>query len=330
MQSNLELFGTLGPACKDIDTLSRMLSLGMTGIRLNVSHTSLKDSAKWLHSYQKAQQNTGISAKLLIDLQGPELRVTNLTSPLPLKEKEIYDISTLGLPNIINSYLKKGQLILLDDGKLSLQITALSGSTPLATVLRGGTLNPSKSIALPGITIDTPTLTASDIENLKCADDFGVSAVMLPFVRSKEDVLHLKKTLRCYCHTPIQIYSKIENRSGVEHLPEIAEVSDCIVIARGDLGNAYPLYELPVIQHQIAHFCQEHNCPFMVVTQLLASMEHSTIPTRAEVSDIFRAVQEGARQLMLTNETAVGDYPQEAMRYLCETARHSLAYLQAH
>lgn len=330
MQPNLEIFGTLGPACKDIDTLSRMLSLGMTGIRLNVSHTSLKDSANWLQSYRKAQQNTGISAKLLMDLQGPELRVTGLTSPLLLKEKEICDISTLKLPKIVYPYLKEGQLLLLDDGKLSLKITSLSGNTPLATVLRGGTLYPSKSIALSGVTIDTPTLTASDIENLKCADDFGVSAVMLPFVRGKEDVWHLREALLRYCHTPIQIYSKIENQSGVKHLPEIAKASDCVVIARGDLGNAYPLSELPIIQHKIAHFCQKNNCPFMVVTQLLASMEHSAIPTRAEVSDIFRAVQEGAHQLMLTNETAIGDYPVEAMRYLCETAKHSFAYLQAH
>ena len=217
-----------------------------------------------------------------------------------------------------------GQELLLDDGRLLVRVETADAAGLDCTVLRGGVLQSRKSVAAPGAEIRCPTLTAEDRENLRAARRCGVTGVMLPFVRGAEDLRTLRQALAEVGAPEIRVLAKIENLEGVRALPEFLHLADEIVIARGDLGNAMPLWELPACQKQLTQVCRSAGVPFMVVTQLLDSMQHSAVPTRAEVSDVYNAVLDGAASLMLTGETAAGQWPIQAMEYLVRTARTAL------
>lgn len=313
----LELYGTLGPACAREDILEGMFRAGMTGMRVNLSHMTLDQARPWIEIMHRAAARCGLEPDLLADLQGPEVRVGKLPAPLALKTGETVALDALLLPLPLREMLAPGQEILLDDGKLLLETL----DRDRAKILRGGTLLPRKSAAVPGLTLTLPPLTPEDEDNLRRAEELGVTGVMQSFVRGREDVLSLRSALcRCGCKG-IRLYAKVENRLGLETLPQWIDLADCIVIARGDLGNAIPLTRLPAAQKAIAGLAKERGKPFLVVTQLLASMERSAVPTRAEVSDIYNAVLDGASALMLTGETAGGAFPREAMAVLCRTAQ---------
>lgn len=318
----MDFYGTLGPACCLYPVLSRMYEAGMTGVRLNLSHGTLKERANWLYMAASAARSQGKKTKLLIDLQGPELRVGNFSGEKKLKTDRnvIFGLRGIPVPEILLVEGKKGMRLLLDDGKIEGEILECGKGQLLVKILRGGILKPRKSIAVPGKNMDTPTLTVQDMENLKIARQYGVTGVMLPFVRSGEDLRCLRQVLEKNHGEDIKIFAKIENMQGVEGLESFISLADEIVIARGDLGNAMALWELPAVQKQIGEKCRRAGKPFMVVTQMLDSMEHRPVPTRAEVSDIYNAVLDGASSLMLTGETAIGEFPAEAMFYLVKTA----------
>lgn len=320
----MEIYGTFGPACTSLPVLTEMFQAGMCGLRLNLSHRSLEESRDWLELAQKAAGACGRTSQILMDLQGPELRVGREGLPLELPEGETLPLSALRLPPVLLEQLRPGQELLLDDGKL--QVIVGEGET--CRVVRGGTLLPRKSVAAPGLTVELPALTEEDHRNLRLAAQMGVTGVMQSFVRGREDLLALREALRQYGGEHIRIFAKVENRQGLETLPDWIDLADCVVIARGDLGNAVPLWQLPAIQKGIAALCIARGKPFLVVTQLLASMEERAVPTRAEVSDIFNAVLDGAWALMLTGETAAGRYPAEAMAYLCNTVVEAMRFLQ--
>lgn len=320
----MEIYGTFGPACTSLPILTEMFRSGMCGLRLNLSHRSLEESRDWLELAQKAAGACGRTSQILMDLQGPELRVGREGLPLELPEGEILPLGALQLPPVLLEQLQPGQELLLDDGKLQ----AVVGEGETCRVVRGGTLLPRKSVAAPGVTVQMPALTEEDHRNLRLAPQMGVTGVMQSFVRGREDLLALRAALQQYGGEHIRIFAKVENRQGLETLLDWIDLADCIVIARGDLGNAVPLWQLPAIQKGIAALCIARGKPFLVVTQLLASMEERAVPTRAEVSDIFNAVLDGAWALMLTGETAAGRYPAEAMAYLCNTVVEAMRFLQ--
>ena len=320
----MEIYGTFGPACTSLPILTEMFRSGMCGLRLNLSHRSLEESRDWLELAQKAAGACGRTSQILMDLQGPELRVGREGLPLELPEGEILPLGALQLPPVLLEQLQLGQELLLDDGKLQ----AIVGEGETCRVVRGGTLLPRKSVAAPGVTVQMPALTEEDHRNLRLAPQMGVTGVMQSFVRGREDLLALRAALQQYGGEHIRIFAKVENRQGLETLLDWIDLADCIVIARGDLGNAVPLWQLPAIQKGIAALCIARGKPFLVVTQLLASMEERAVPTRAEVSDIFNAVLDGAWALMLTGETAAGRYPAEAMAYLCNTVVEAMRFLQ--
>ena len=370
----IRYYGTLGPACENLEILKKMFLQGMTGARLNLSHTSLTACEKMLEIYFKAAEEISSSAKLvkdadkevtkdvtkevgkettkemskwpelIIDLQGPELRVGMLCEGLHLTEGGIVSLSVqvdesgkniIPIPWEVLSKIECGQKLMLDDGKMLLEVLEDLNQESLSAnkennsqnakvscrVLRGGYLTSRKSIAVPECEICLPTLTAMDMENIAVAKKYGVTGVMLPFVRSVIDLQNLRKALEKAGAGDIKIFAKIENLEGVKRLEELIPACDEIVIARGDVGNSVPLWELPVVQEHIAETCKKHQKEFMVVTQMLASMEHHPVPTRAEVSDIYRAVNSGASSVMLTAETAVGEYPVEAIEYLVKTGQ---------
>jgi pyruvate kinase len=299
-----------------------MLRLGMTGVRLNLSHITLPQAADELAALRKAQEAVGVRAELLIDMRGPELRIGALAAPLLLKDGETLPLGLLPLPPEVREALRTGQELLLDDGKLLL--TVVRGEK--AHVNRGGVLQSRKSVALPGKEIRLPTLTGEDLQNIALAGEYGVTGLMQPFVRSRADLDAVRAALTAAGCGGVRILAKVESREGIEKLPELIDGCDEIVIARGDLGNAMPLWELPAAQKRIAARCREAGRDFMVVTQMLSSMEQAPVPTRAEVSDIFNAVLDGAASVMVTGETAAGKYPAEAMRYLVNTVRQAERY----
>lgn len=325
----LDIYGTLGPSCFDVQTLEAMFRNGMTGVRLNLSHISLSDAAGQISNLHAAAERCGITPRLLVDMQGPELRVGAMPAPMELTGGEQVFLGAEGIPvpPVIGPYLEPGQTVLLDDGKLLLSVLERREGGALAEVKRGGILRGRKSIALPGISIHTPAMTDSDLANIRLAKKYGVTGIMQPFVRSREDLETVRQALREAGSGDIRLFAKIENMEGVSHLEELLPAADEIVIARGDLGNAVPLWKLPGVQKRIAAVCRRAGKPFMVVTQMLASMEKNPVPTRAEVSDIFNAVLDGAASVMVTGETAVGLFPAEAIRYLANTAREAYTSL---
>ena len=326
----MNIYGTLGPACSSVQTLERMLAAGMTGMRLNLSHCSIDEAAPMIDALHQAAGNLGIKAELLIDMQGPELRIGALDKPLELPEGSVFTLGAGGVPvpEAVLPYLLPGQELLLDDGKILARVTENRGEAAAAQVLRGGILPGRKSICLCGVYIQTPVLTGMDIQNIRKAAAYGVTWLMQPFVRRKEELEAVRAALDENGGEGIRIMAKIESVEGVENIAEIITACDEICIARGDLGNALGLCSLPAAQKRLAKRCREAGRDFTVVTQMLYSMEKSPIPTRAEMSDIFNAVLDGAASLMLTGETAVGAYPVEAVEYLVRCAQAAEEYLK--
>lgn len=320
----IDIFGTLGPACDNEGTLAEMLRSGMTGVRLNLSHITLESASEQISRLQNASAATGIPCKLLIDLQGPELRIGSLPEPIILAKGDSFVLpGRIPLPQMVLDQLSPGQDILLDDGKLLLRMK----DETTAIVVRGGVLSSRKSVLLPGVDLHLQALTESDLVNLSRAADFGVTGVMQPFVRSKEDLQAVRAALDRVGGAKIRLYAKIESLAGVGGLPELLPYADEFVIARGDLGNAVSLHRLPAVQKRISRTCAAADKPFMVVTQMLASMEHNPVPTRAEVNDVFNAVLDGAASVMVTGETAVGNYPVETIRVLSACVQEAERFL---
>lgn len=297
-----------------------MIDAGMTGMRLNLSHTTLADSKDMVDNYRLAAARAGIKPQILIDMQGPELRVGKLPEPMHFEQGEQLDLfKRIPVPAEITEVMESGDEILLDDGKILVQVE----ESGLVSVLRGGLLQSHKSIKVTGKNINMPALTSHDIANIRVAKEYGVTALMQPFVFNGAQLEEVRAELSKHGAEDVQIYAKIENRSGVENLEDILPNADVIIIARGDLGNDMPLWELPGVQKKIEAACKEAGKPYIVVTQMLASMEKNPIPTRAEVSDIYHAVYHGAWGVMLTGETAVGSYPVESIRYMTNTAKEA-------
>ena len=318
-----EIFGTLGPACDNTDLLYEMFRRGMTGMRLNLSHTSLEESRDSIARFHEAAQRAGRRGELLIDMQGPELRVGRMKSPAELAEGETVLLSedcVIPLPQAVLDALEEEDTLLFDDGRLELKVCSRKAGILETRVVRGGLLYGRKSVKIVNKTINGAVLTEQDIANIEHAQEYGVTALMQPFVHSSDQLRHVRSVLDEKGCRHIRIFAKIEDRTGMENLEEIVPYADMIVIARGDLGNDMPLWELPAACHHIEAVCRKHGIPFLTVTQMLYTMIESPVPTRAEVSDIFHAVLEGASAVMVTNETAAGKFPAEVIRYLANTA----------
>lgn len=348
----VQVYGTFGPACKSREMLESMIQMGMTGMRLNLSHTTLEKSKEYIDNYRLAAKSCGVKPQILIDMQGPELRIGDMEEITLSEEKMVFlvkdkksvcfqdtdinndkkqankteDSNSIPVPAAVMSAVKCGMEVLMDDGKIRVQITEVKEQYAAAKVLVGGSLKPHKSIKIVDVNVDMPVLTEHDLHNIRLATEYGVTALMQPFVFSGEDLKKVREILKKENAEHIQIFAKIENRIGVENLDTILPEADLIVIARGDLGNDMPLWELPAVQKKIENICKEYGKPYMVVTQMLSSMEQNPIPTRAEVSDIFHAVYHGAQAIMVTGETAVGRYPVEVIKYMTNTALEAVKY----
>ena len=340
MSRDLEIFGTLGPSCADAEILREMFAAGITGMRLNLSHGTLDDSAEMIEAFHRAAQLEGVRPSLLIDMQGPELRIGMVKTGAVVNEGEEVLLFPRGLgaageemipiPEEIFDHYEKGMVLQLDDGKIRLKVTGMADAGPgrimRARAITGGPLLSRKSIAVQGMSVTGNTLTQQDLLNLSRAAKAGVTDVMQPFVRGAADLTQVREAMRERGAGSCRLFAKIENQAGISAVQEIIPLTDMLVIARGDLGNAVPLWELPRVQKEISAKCLSAGVPFMVVTQMLASMERSPVPTRAEVSDIFNAVADGASAVMITGESASGLFPVRASQYLVRTAEEGLRW----
>lgn len=322
----VDIFGTLGPACDNENVLSKMFAAGMTGIRINLSHVMLFECTASIERIRNAANKNGITPKILIDMQGPELRIGKFdgAKELACGDKLKLGQNGISVPKAVLVALEAGDEVLLDDGKILGKVALVSQDGATVEIIRGGELTQKKSLAIKGKSIELPAITEDDRENLHLAKELGITGIMQPFVRNRKDLEEVRTALNECDADGLMIYAKIENLEGFENIESFVDLCDEIIIARGDLGNSMPLWKLPHAQKKISKICNAHKKPFMVVTQMLASMEKKEVPTRAEVSDIYNAVLDGASSVMVTGETAIGINPVEVIRYLHETVQEAL------
>ena len=316
----MRYYATLGPSCCDTAALSALLRRGVTGFRLNLSHTPLAARTDWIDALHEAERKTGLRAQLMIDLRGPEVRIGDMPAPLPLAEGAAVTLGAdIPVDGDVLDALRPGMTVLLDDGAMAL--TVVDGG--VCRVTRGGTLTGHKSLTLEGVDLRRPALCGADLADLSQAAALGVNAVMQPFVRSADDLRVVRQTMAENGLADAELFAKVENQPGLDTLPDWLALCDVVTIARGDLGSSLPLERLPAAQKHIAALCRSRGKPFLVVTQLLHSMIDHPSPTRAEVLDIYNAVLDGADCLMLTGETAQGRYPLESADWLIRVAQEA-------
>ena len=316
----MRYYATLGPSCCDTAALSALLRRGVTGFRLNLSHTPLAARTDWIDALHAAERKTDLRAQLMIDLRGPEVRIGDMPVPLPLAEGAAVTLGAdIPVDGDVLDALRPGMTVLLDDGAMAL--TVVDGG--VCRVTRGGTLTGHKSLTLEGVDLRRPALCEADLADLSQAAALGVNAVMQPFVRSAGDLRVVRQTMAENGLADAELFAKVENQPGLDALPDWLALCDVVTIARGDLGSSLPLERLPAAQKHIAALCRSRGKPFLVVTQLLHSMIDHPSPTRAEVLDIYNAVLDGADCLMLTGETAQGRYPLESADWLIRVAQEA-------
>ena len=316
----MRYYATLGPSCCDTAALAALLCRGVTGFRLNLSHTPLAARTDWIAALHEAERKTGLRAQLMIDLRGPEVRIGDMPAPLPLAEGAAVTLGAdIPVDGDVLDALRPGMTVLLDDGAMAL--TVVDGG--VCRVSRGGTLTGHKSLTLEGVDLRRPALCEADLADLSQAAALGVNAVMQPFVRSAGDLRVVRQTMAENGLADAELFAKVENQPGLDALPDWLALCDVVTIARGDLGSSLPLERLPAAQKHIAALCRSRGKPFLVVTQLLHSMIDHPSPTRAEVLDIYNAVLDGADCLMLTGETAQGRYPLESADWLIRVAQEA-------
>ncbi|WP_394762224.1 pyruvate kinase [Phenylobacterium sp.] len=314
------IVATLGPASRGIDRIRDLAVAGADVFRANFSHGSHDDHARAIDDVRKVEALVGRPIAVLADLQGPKLRLgefadgmIRLKAGQPLRldlKSKAGDAERIGVPHPeIFAALRTGALVLLDDGKVRLRVLKHGPDFAETVVEAGEMLSDHKGLNLPGLAIPIPALTDKDRKDLAFALDQGVDWVALSFVQRASDMAELRSLVQGRAN----VLAKIEKPSALEALDEILDLSQAIMVARGDLGVELAPEEVPVVQKQLVRAARLRGIPVVVATQMLESMTHSPTPTRAEASDVAGAVYEGADALMLSAESAAGDYPVEAV-----------------
>ena len=321
-----KIVATLGPASSSKEVIKEMMNNGVNVFRINFSHASHEDALKRINIIRGLNEELGFHVAVLADLQGPKLRVGEIKENTVLNNGSVVTFTTKKLKegykdSIFMNYplfakdVNSGERILLDDGKLILEVVETNKSnTVLAKVIQGGLLNSKKGVNLPNTKISLPALTDKDINDAVFAIKNGVDWIALSFVRHKKDVLDLKRLVKKYSDFDIPIISKIEKPEALKNIKEIVEISDGIMVARGDLGVEVPAEEVPLVQKQLVHSAKLARIPVIVATQMMESMITALTPTRAEVNDVANSVMDGADAVMLSAETSVGKFPVDVIK----------------
>ena len=321
---------TLGPASERSETIEQMILAGTDVFRLNMSHATHDWVREIVPRVRQLAEQHARSIAVLLDTQGPAIRTGVLPHDLQLGVGDILEITVRGAtsttPNSITvNYdeliddVSVGDIILLDNGLMQVRVLAKENDRIRTSVLTAGILGSRRHLNLPGVDVNLPALTEKDLADIALGIELGVEFVALSFARKKEDLEHLRRLLR-KGGSAAQVVAKIESQSAVQALDEMIGATDVVLIARGDLGIECPMEELPIIQRRIVKRCLRLGKPVIVATQMLESMIHNPVPTRAEVTDVANAVFEQADAIMLTGETTAGRYPVKCIEVLNRVA----------
>ena len=327
---------TIGPATESYMMLMKLYKAGMNIARLNMSHSDHKSAKKIIDRINKINKKVSSPIGILLDTQGPEIRTGDTSSVVHLAPgekvsftvRDEIDVETTSIrvhyDELINS-VKVGSLITLDNGLLNFKVLTKTENELECIVLDGGKLGSKRHVNLPGIRINLPSVTEKDKKDILFGLKENVDFIALSFVRDASDIDDLKAVLKNKT-SQVKIISKIEDREGLSNIEEICNVSDAVMVARGDLGIETDLSNLPNIQRKIMSNCARHGVRSIVATHLLESMIENPTPTRAEVTDVANAIYEGADAVMLSGETTIGRYPVECVSFISRIASQTEKY----
>lgn len=324
-----KIVATIGPATSSYEKIKELIEAGASMFRLNTSHGSEEDHAKNIMNIRNASEELGKYIPILIDLQGPKIRVGNIPEPIEIKRGDeiileacdkfldngVIPVDYEGIANDV----KAGDKILLDDGKIGLEVLEVVNKRVKAKVLYGTLIRPRKGINIPGSSASLDAVTKRDIEFIRFGVEYDADYIALSFVREASDIELAKKHIKNYGGN-IPVIAKIEKPQAVENLAEILKVTDGIMVARGDLGIEMSPQEVPIVQKSIINQTVKERKVCIVATQMLESMIEEPIPTRAEASDVANAILDGTDAIMLSGETAMGKHPVEAVKMMRKIA----------
>lgn len=318
---------TIGPASESLETLEKLIDAGMNVARLNFSHGNFEEHRERIKNIRAASKSTGKTVAILLDTKGPEIRTRqfvngqvyiNKDDTVFISMKEIegtaerFSVTYEGLINDVHV----GSTILLDDGLIELEVVNINhdNSEIETKALNSGELKDNKGVNVPNVSVNLPGITKKDAEDILFGIEQGIDFIAASFVRRASDILEIRELLEKNNGTHIQLIPKIENQEGVDNIKSILEVSDGVMVARGDLGVEIPPEDVPLVQKQLIEECNLEGKPVITATQMLDSMQRNPRPTRAEASDVANAIFDGTDAIMLSGETAAGNYPVESVQ----------------
>ena len=326
-----KIIATLGPVSNSPEMVKKLIETGMNAVRINFSHGSHESHGETINTVKKVREELGMPIPLILDTKGPEIRTKLLKEePAKLEKGNKFTLTTDDIEGdstkVSVTYedfakdLHVGATVLIDDGLIELKVLEINGNDVVCEIINSGILGSRKGINLPNVSIKLPALTEKDIDDIKFGIKMGFDYIAASFIRSASDVLSIRKVLEENGGSDIKIISKIENREGVDNIDAILEVTDGIMVARGDLGVEIPFEEVPIIQKQLIDKCKAKGKLVVTATQMLESMITNPRPTRAEASDVANAIFDGTDAIMLSGETAKGSFPVEAVNAMVRIA----------
>jgi pyruvate kinase len=327
-----KIVATIGPASESPEKIEKLINAGVNVFRLNFSHRDQNYHGKVFETIREVSKKLNIPIGILQDLAGPKIRVDEVKKPFIVNPGEIVEIwkekvigekrdrisiLSIDTPQVLND-LRPQDLVCLADGSIRLRVISITAQKVLTEVMQGGTISSRKGVNFPGAKLSIPAFTEKDKKDLIFGLELGVDFVALSFVNSKDDVTRCKDIVNAF-GSGQPVFAKIETKNGLMNIDSILEVADGIMVARGDLGVEIPVEKVPIEQKRLVEKARAHCKPVIVATQMLNSMIHSSTPTRADVSDIANAVIDGADALMLSDETAIGEFPFESVICMSKT-----------
>jgi pyruvate kinase len=333
-----KIVATLGPATSSYENIRAIIDAGVDVARMNLSHGSYAVHEEVYANVRKAAEDSGRAVAVMVDLQGPKIRLGKFEAgPYELAVGDIFKITTedvLGTKELSGTTFKglpddvsPGDFLLIDDGKVKVQVTEVKGKVVTTEVIVAGFVSNNKGINLPGVAVNVPALSEKDEDDLRWGLKLGCDLIALSFVRNADDIIRVHEIM-AEEGRKVPVIAKIEKPQAVDHLEAIIDAFDAIMVARGDLGVELPLEAVPIVQKRTVELARRMAKPVIVATQMLESMISSPVPTRAETSDVANAILDGADAVMLSGETSVGEYPvitvQTMARIVVSTEDHGL------
>ncbi len=336
MLRKTKIICTIGPACENEETLTAMCQAGMNVARLNFSHGTHEEHLRRIQLIRAVREKLNLPIAIMLDTKGPEYRIkTFRNGSVTLKDGDLFTLTTEDVEGDetrvsvtyagLTAELVPGDTVLINNGLVILKVEDVQGSNLICRVQNGGVLSNRKSMNFPGKVLRQDFLSEQDKKDLLFGIENDIDFVAASFVSSREDVQAMRELLDQNGGRDIDIIAKIENRSGVDHVEEICEVADGIMVARGDLGVEIPFMEVPALQKYLISKCRMLGKRVITATEMLESMIQNPRPTRAEISDVANAVYDGSSAIMLSGETAAGRFPVQAVQTMADTARYTEA-----